>query len=52
MTKRTENMVTSGRVMGFGTFWIDEAMKDATEEAMDDDKAFEPVTIIDDRYKL
>ncbi|OOE83316.1 ABC transporter substrate-binding protein [Salinivibrio sp. PR6] len=52
MTKRTEKMVTSGRVMGFGTFWIDEEMKDATEEAMDEDKAFEPVTIIDDRYKL
>lgn len=36
--------------MEFGLFWIDLDEKRATKEALDDDKSFEPVTLIDKRF--
>jgi microcin C transport system substrate-binding protein len=35
-----------------GLFWIDEDMKKETLEAMKNGKAFQPVTIINDRFKV
>ncbi|UXI01871.1 extracellular solute-binding protein [Photobacterium sp. TY1-4] len=49
MTKRTEVMFYP---VEYGTFWIDEAVKQQTLKAMEDGKTFEPVTVIDDRFKL
>lgn len=51
MQKWTETLFTVGGAIGYSTFWIDQDMKKETLEAMDDGKAFEPVTVIDDRYK-
>lgn len=51
MQKRLGAVFTIGRAYGAGIFWLDEDMKDETLDAMDDGKAFEPVTVIDDRYK-
>jgi microcin C transport system substrate-binding protein len=52
MTKKTETLFSSGGALGFGTFWIDPQVKKETEKALKSGKTFEPVTIIDDTYKL
>ena len=49
MTKLTEAMFSP---IDLSTFWIDEKMKKETLSAMKKGKNFEPVTIIDDTYKL
>lgn len=36
----------------FSTFWIDKQVKKETKAAMKSGKTFEPVTIVDDTYKL
>ncbi|NGN98717.1 ABC transporter substrate-binding protein [Grimontia sp. S25] len=51
MQKRMDYLFTVGRIYGLSTFWIDADVKKETLEAMDEGKAFEPVTVIDDRYK-
>ncbi len=38
--------------MGLGLFWIDEEEKERTLEAMKNNESYEPVTIIDDKYKV
>lgn len=51
-TKQTEALFyPSGFVGSLGTFWIDQEAKKQTKEAMDSGKSFEPVTIIDEKYK-
>lgn len=51
-TKQTEALFyPSGFVGSLGTFWIDQDAKKETKQAMDSGKAFEPVTIIDEKYK-
>lgn len=59
--KLPENMATKqtgylfhgwGFSQTFSTFWIDDAMKKETKAAMKSGKTFEPVTIIDETYKL
>ncbi|ELP5729745.1 ABC transporter substrate-binding protein [Vibrio vulnificus] len=52
MTKKSEVLFTSGGAIGLGTFWIDKDVKKETEKAVKSNKAFAPVTIIDDTYKL
>ncbi|MBE3670515.1 ABC transporter substrate-binding protein [Vibrio navarrensis] len=52
MTKKTETLFSTGGALGFGTFWIDPEVKKETEKALKSGKTFEPVTIIDDTYKL
>ncbi|MGF1760515.1 extracellular solute-binding protein [Photobacterium sagamiensis] len=49
MTKLTEAMFSP---IDLSTFWIDEKMKKETLSAMKKGKNFEPVTVIDDTYKL
>ncbi|CZF81274.1 MULTISPECIES: extracellular solute-binding protein [Grimontia] len=51
MQKWTDTLFTIGGAMGYSTFWLDADVKKETLDAMDDDKTFEPVTVIDDRYK-
>ena len=51
-TKQTEALFyPSGFVGSLGTFWIDQDVKKETEQAMDSGKAFEPVTIVDEKYR-
>lgn len=51
-TKQTESLFSASGFMGtFSTFWIDEEVKKETKSAMKSGKAFEAVTIVDDRYK-
>lgn len=52
MTKKSEVLFTSGGAIGLGTFWIDKDAKKETEKAIKAGKAFAPVTVIDDTYKL
>ncbi|MDX1304069.1 extracellular solute-binding protein [Photobacterium sp.] len=49
MTKLTEAMFSP---IDLSTFWIDEEIKKETLSAMKKGKHFEPVTVIDDTYKL
>ncbi|PSU28890.1 extracellular solute-binding protein [Photobacterium lutimaris] len=49
MTKQTSSLFS---VVDLATFWIDEEDKKATLSAMKKGKTFEPVTVIDDNYKL
>lgn len=49
MTHKTEAMFDP---VGISNFWIDTEAKKATQSAMKSGKAFEPVTFIDDRFKL
>ena len=49
MTKKTGAMFN---ILGTSNFWIDEDLKKKTLEAYKKGASFEPVTIIDDRYKL
>ncbi|KLV11681.1 ABC transporter substrate-binding protein [Photobacterium ganghwense] len=49
MTKQTEVMFS---VVDLATFWIDEKVKKETLAAMDKGQTFDPVTVIDDTYKL
>lgn len=51
-TKQTKALFyPSGFIGGLGTFWIDQDAKKETKAAMEKGKAFEPVTIIDEKYK-
>ena len=51
-TKQTEFLFNANRFMGtMSTFWIDEKAKQETKEAMKAGKAFEPVTLVDEKYK-
>lgn len=51
-TKQTEALFyPSGFVGSLGTFWIDQDAKKETKDAMDSGKAFEPVTIVDEKYR-
>ncbi|WP_089140543.1 extracellular solute-binding protein [Vibrio rumoiensis] len=51
-TKQAEVLFyPAGFVGGLGTFWIDQDVKNETKEAMDSGKSFEPVTIVDEKYK-
>lgn len=51
-TKQTEALFYPNGFMGsLGTFWIDQDAKKETKEAMDSDKAFEPVTIKDESFR-
>ena len=51
-TKQTEALFyPSGFVGSLGTFWINQDVKKETEQAMDSGKAFEPVTIVDEKYR-
>ncbi|MCX9564003.1 ABC transporter substrate-binding protein, partial [Vibrio cholerae] len=52
MTKRTQAMFPIDRGIGLHTFWIDSEVKQETEKAMKSGKTFEPVTILDLKYKL
>ncbi|MGF1715708.1 ABC transporter substrate-binding protein [Photobacterium chitinilyticum] len=49
MTKKTESIFYP---VELGTFWIDVDIKKETKAAMKQGKVFEPVTVIDDAYKL
>ncbi|MFB9217955.1 extracellular solute-binding protein [Vibrio sinaloensis] len=49
MTKKTAALFN---ILGTSNFWIDTDLKKQTLEAYKQGKSFEPVTIIDDRYKL
>ena len=49
MTKKTGALFN---ILGTSNFWLDMDAKKKTLEAYKQDKSFEPVTIIDDRYKL
>ncbi|MBV7297492.1 extracellular solute-binding protein [Enterovibrio paralichthyis] len=51
MQKWTGTLFTIGRAYGDGTYWIDAKMKADTLAAIEAGEAFEPVTVIDDRYK-
>ncbi|MGO2507901.1 MAG: extracellular solute-binding protein [Vibrio hibernica] len=51
-TKQTEFLFNANGFMGtMSTFWIDEKAKQETKEAMKAGKAFEPVTLVDEKYK-
>ncbi|WP_417879338.1 extracellular solute-binding protein [Vibrio sp.] len=51
-TKQTEALFyPSGFVGSLGTFWIDQDAKKETKDAMDSGKAFEQVTIVDEKYR-
>lgn len=51
-TKQTEALFyPAGFVGSLGTFWIDQDAKKETKDAMDSGKAFEPVTIVDEKYR-
>ncbi|KJY66466.1 extracellular solute-binding protein [Vibrio nigripulchritudo] len=52
MTKRTKSLFTISRTIGLQTFWIDSEMKKETKKAVKSGKTFEPVTVMDTRYKL
>ncbi len=52
MTKRSANLFAIERSVGLHTFWIDKEVKKETKSAMKKGKAFEPVTVVDDKYKL
>ncbi|CCN71913.1 extracellular solute-binding protein [Vibrio nigripulchritudo] len=52
MTRMTEAMFPTNRVLGLHTFWIDSEMKKETKKAVKSGKTFEPVTVMDTRYKL
>ncbi|WP_330961794.1 extracellular solute-binding protein [Photobacterium sp. 53610] len=52
MTKLTEFLFPSGTFQDFGTFWIDESRKKETKAAMKSGRHFEPVTIVEEKYKL
>lgn len=52
MTRKTESLFSISVPYDLGTYWIDPEVKEETEEAMDDDRAFEPVTVINDTYKF
>ncbi|HDZ9177765.1 extracellular solute-binding protein [Vibrio cholerae] len=52
MTKRTQALFPVDREIGLHTFWIDPEVKQETEKAMKSGKAFEPVTVLDLKYKL
>jgi microcin C transport system substrate-binding protein len=49
MTKLTETMFS---VTDVANFWIDSDVKTQTKSALKKGESFEPVTIIDDTYKL
>lgn len=49
MTKKTNSIFN---ILDTSNFWIDTELKKQTLEAYREDKTFEPVTIIDDRFKL
>jgi microcin C transport system substrate-binding protein len=51
MTKKTESLFSISVPYDLGTYWVDPEVKKETEEALDDGRAFEPVTIINDTYK-
>lgn len=52
MTKLTEYLFSSGAALDFGTYWIDPEIKKETKSAMKKGKTFEPVTVVDNTYKL
>lgn len=49
MTKQTQAFF---HPMDIGNFWIDKSVKTDTQKAMKKDKKYQPVTVIDDNYKL
>lgn len=51
MQKKTEALFTIGRLDDFGVYWIDQDVKKATLKAVKKGQAFEPVTVVDKRYK-
>ena len=52
MNRDTDSIFPIDRVVGLHTFWIDEQEKKATKKAVKSGKTFEPVTVMDTRYKL
>ncbi|KKC98534.1 extracellular solute-binding protein [Photobacterium halotolerans] len=52
MTKSTEFLFPSGTFRDLGTYWIDDSLKRETKAAMKSGKTFEPVTIMEEAYKL
>ncbi|MBD1556562.1 ABC transporter substrate-binding protein [Vibrio sp. S9_S30] len=52
MNRFTDSIFPIDRVVGLHTFWIDEEEKKATKKAAKSGKSFEPVTVMDTRYKL
>ena len=51
MQKKTEALFTIGRMDDFGTYWIDQEVKKATQKAVKKGQRFEPVTVMDTKYK-
>ena len=49
MTKKTGAMFN---ILGTSNFWIDTELKQQTQLAYKEGETFEPVTVIDDRYRL
>lgn len=51
MQKQTEQLFTIGRLSDLGIYWIDQDVKKATVKAVKEGRSFEPVTVMDTRYK-
>ncbi|EKM32335.1 putative binding component ofABC transporter domain protein [Vibrio harveyi] len=49
MTKKTGAMFN---ILGTSNFWIDTELKQQTQLAYKEGETFEPVTVIDERYRL
>ncbi|OAN13972.1 diguanylate cyclase [Photobacterium jeanii] len=52
MTKLTQFLFTTGTFRDYGTFWIDPVAYKETKAALKKGTQFEPVTVVDDTYKL
>jgi microcin C transport system substrate-binding protein len=51
MNKWTKSLFDANRQVSYGTYWLDVDVKKETQQAKKEGTAFEPVTVIDDRYK-
>jgi microcin C transport system substrate-binding protein len=51
-TKKSDSLFDPFNAMTGGLFWFDKDVYDETQKAMKDKRAFPPVTITDDRFKV